>query len=70
MSRNLQSKTPDEKYHPNSKDDKMHDGCWLLFSQLKLASMYASNGGGNAWMKIMGINDQGGKKKKGKDEKG
>ena len=29
--------------------------------------MYASNGGGNAWMKIMGIGDQGGRRKKGKE---
>jgi hypothetical protein len=28
------------------------------------------NGGGNAWMKIMGIGDQGGKRKKDRNEKG
>ena len=29
--------------------------------------MYASNGGGNAWMKIMGIGEQATRRKKGKD---
>ena len=30
----------------------------------------ASYGGGNAWMKIMGIGDQGGKRKKDKEKNG
>ena len=37
-----------------------------------MIKMYASAsyGGGNAWMKIMGLGEQGGKKKKDKDKNG
>ena len=63
------SRTSDDKTYQQCSVYKLHDVCLLLLSQLKLASMYAS-GGGNAWMKIMGIGDQGGKRKKDKDEKG
>ena len=45
---------------------------------LEVLTMYASasyggaagGGGGNAWMKIMGIGDQGGKRKKDKEKNG
>jgi len=41
-------------------------------STIQVITMYASAsyGGGNAWMKIMGIGDQGGKRKKDKEKNG
>ena len=57
-----------EECHQNYADNKLQGGCLIILSHLKLASMHA--GGGNAWMKIMGIGDHGGKRKKDKDEKG
>lgn len=44
----------------------------MKLSTIQLVTMYASAsyGGGNAWMKIMGIGDQGGKRKKDKEKNG
>ena len=67
MSRNLKSEK-DEEFQQKYSDNKLQDGCLIILSRIKLASMHA--GGGNAWMKIMGINEHGGKRKKEKDEKG
>ena len=50
------------------KTQEIKDGCLKIFCFKNLEKMHA--GGGNAWMKIMGIGDHGGKKKKEKYEKG
>ena len=67
MSHYLKSENKEEVKERHG-DTKLQDGCLIILSRIKLASMHA--GGGNAWMKIMGIGDHGGKRKKEKDEKG
>ena len=67
MSQYLKCEKLDENTQ-KSGEKKLEDGCLVILSRLKVASMHA--GGGNAWMKIMGIGDHGGKRKKERNEKG
>ena len=46
----------------------LEDFCLLLLSEANISSMYSNNGGGQAWMKIIGIGEQGGRRKR--EEKG
>ena len=48
---------------PMSYYKQFEDICLILLSEIYLASMYGNNGAGQAWMKIVGIADQGGKRK-------
>lgn len=46
--------------------------CCKKLTNIQVIKMYASAsyGAGNSWMKIMGLGEQGGKKKKDKDKNG